>query len=511
MCTAILVRILCHLYVFIICNCSYFKKSSSSGLTHLHKNGIIHRDLKSMNVLLCDGAKVVKITDLGVSRQLSENTFLLKTLYGTPLYLSPEMVQGTPYNEKTDIWSLGVILYEMCALITPFQGSSLLALACAIKDGVVTPIPNCYSKLMHNFIRWLLIPDFNIRPSVADISKQRLKLKADLIVPGSCTLKNQSGEEDSIADTDSGSEDSLENGGRNKTAVMEGLSTPIVLKIPEAGGLQPNSSTSRTAFATELIAPFKQISVKENFFQNGNNNVAKAADQNQKDPPATLHRTNVTAPVVVAVSAAMPISGDNNNEQDSSMMVAINSDRIASYMRRYGLVLRKLMDARVFNSKETEEGEETIENEILKVNSIIRALDSAARTGMISIKVSKLLGMSNKTVIPPPQQKIHPKVKSHHEEEEQESEFQYRPGRGLQEDGGKKMSGEPTEVVQVLNYSQPSRLTTEPFKGNAVIHKIFANDNVVSGSVASQDIVDLVSSVRVPPYCVNKEKCTKLK
>ncbi|KAJ1390165.1 kinase-like domain-containing protein [Ochromonadaceae sp. CCMP2298] len=65
----------------------------------------------------------------GVSRQVSDHTLLLKSFYGTPLYLSPELVENRPYNEKTDIWSLGVILYELCALSAPFKGNTLLAVA----------------------------------------------------------------------------------------------------------------------------------------------------------------------------------------------------------------------------------------------------------------------------------------------------------------------------------------------------------------------------------------------
>lgn len=59
---------------------------------------------------------------MGVSRQVSEDTIMLNTFYGTPLYLSPELVENQPYNEKTDIWSLGIILYEMACLRLPFRG-----------------------------------------------------------------------------------------------------------------------------------------------------------------------------------------------------------------------------------------------------------------------------------------------------------------------------------------------------------------------------------------------------
>ena len=93
---------------------------------HLHENGIVHRDLKTLNIMLVRNDRQIKLGDLGVSRQVSANTFMLKTFYGTPLYLSPELVENSHYNEKTDIWSLGVMLYEMAALIPPFRGPTLL-------------------------------------------------------------------------------------------------------------------------------------------------------------------------------------------------------------------------------------------------------------------------------------------------------------------------------------------------------------------------------------------------
>lgn len=104
-------------------------KQLCEGLIHLHENGIIHRDLKALNIMCAKGGRLFKIGDLGVSRQVSEDTVMLNTFYGTPLYLSPELVENKPYNEKTDIWSLGIILYEICTLTQPFKAQTLMGLA----------------------------------------------------------------------------------------------------------------------------------------------------------------------------------------------------------------------------------------------------------------------------------------------------------------------------------------------------------------------------------------------
>lgn len=103
------------------------------GLEYLHRHHVVHRDIKvriialktashggahpcapqTLNILRVtnpDGSLSVKIADLGVGREVSAQTHMLQTFYGTPLYASPELVDNRPYNEKTDVWSLGVVL-----------------------------------------------------------------------------------------------------------------------------------------------------------------------------------------------------------------------------------------------------------------------------------------------------------------------------------------------------------------------------------------------------------------
>ena len=120
-------------------------RDMSHGLQHLHENGVIHRDIKSLNILLTEDKQTAKIADLGVSRQVSEDTLMLQSFYGTPLYASPELCENKPYNEKTDIWSLGVVLYEMATLYPPFNSKNLVGLALKIKEGTYESLPPMYS------------------------------------------------------------------------------------------------------------------------------------------------------------------------------------------------------------------------------------------------------------------------------------------------------------------------------------------------------------------------------
>jgi NIMA (never in mitosis gene a)-related kinase len=79
-----------------------------SGLEYLHRNHILHRDLKPANVFRSEG--VYKIGDMNVSKILKNGAFA-STKTGSPLYTSPEVWDDSPYNEKCDVWSLGVLIY----------------------------------------------------------------------------------------------------------------------------------------------------------------------------------------------------------------------------------------------------------------------------------------------------------------------------------------------------------------------------------------------------------------
>lgn len=80
---------------------------------------ILHRDLKPGNIFL-DANKNVKIGDFGLARVMNQESQFAYTHVGTPYYMSPEQINECKYNEQSDIWSLGCIIYEMAALHPPF-------------------------------------------------------------------------------------------------------------------------------------------------------------------------------------------------------------------------------------------------------------------------------------------------------------------------------------------------------------------------------------------------------
>jgi len=83
---------------------------------------ILHRDLKSANVFLSRNG-TVKLGDMNVSKIAKKGLLLTQT--GTPYYASPEVWRDQPYDNKSDIWSLGCVLYEMCALKPPFRADDM--------------------------------------------------------------------------------------------------------------------------------------------------------------------------------------------------------------------------------------------------------------------------------------------------------------------------------------------------------------------------------------------------
>ncbi|EGR27158.1 protein kinase domain protein [Ichthyophthirius multifiliis] len=110
----------------------------TKGLKALHDMNILHRDLKSANIFITKD-KIYKLGDLNVSK-VAKNGFV-NTQTGTPYYASPEVWRDEPYNSKSDIWSLGCVLYEACAQRPPFTANDMEGLFNKIQKGRFDRIP----------------------------------------------------------------------------------------------------------------------------------------------------------------------------------------------------------------------------------------------------------------------------------------------------------------------------------------------------------------------------------
>ena len=144
------------------------------GLKSLHNLKILHRDLKSANIFLfSDG--FVKLGDLNVSKVTKKGLGYTQT--GTPYYASPEVWKDHPYDNKSDIWSLGCVLYEMITLKPPFRAQNMEQLYKKVISGEYNKIPSNYSEDLSNIVDYLLQVNSNNRPSCDDLLHNEIIIK----------------------------------------------------------------------------------------------------------------------------------------------------------------------------------------------------------------------------------------------------------------------------------------------------------------------------------------------
>ena len=123
------------------------------GLKVLHDMNVLHRDVKSANVFLFQCGQA-KIGDLNVSKVAKAG--MLSTQTGTPYYAAPEIWKDLPYDHKSDVWSFGCVVYEMCALIPPFKADDMAGLFKKVLRGQYPAIPTHFSMDMRTLIKALL-------------------------------------------------------------------------------------------------------------------------------------------------------------------------------------------------------------------------------------------------------------------------------------------------------------------------------------------------------------------
>eukprot|EP00928_Gymnodinium_smaydae_P018207 TRINITY_DN1692_c0_g4_i1.p1 TRINITY_DN1692_c0_g4~~TRINITY_DN1692_c0_g4_i1.p1 ORF type:complete len:506 (+),score=102.26 TRINITY_DN1692_c0_g4_i1:90-1607(+) len=140
-------------------------------LKYIHDMHILHRDLKSGNFFLSKSGNL-KMGDFGIAKVLECTAACAQTQIGTPYYLSPEICQGKPYAWGSDIWSMGCILFEMCARKVPFDAPDLKSLIQKITKGPSPEVPSEYSAPVKALCKELLDRDPAKRPPAAEILKR---------------------------------------------------------------------------------------------------------------------------------------------------------------------------------------------------------------------------------------------------------------------------------------------------------------------------------------------------
>jgi hypothetical protein len=114
---------------------------TAAGLAAAHAQGLVHRDIKPANILLENGVERVKITDFGLARAATEGSLTQSgVVAGTPQYMSPEQAEGKAIDQRTDLFSLGSVLYAMCTGRAPFRASGSMAVLKRVCEETPTPV-----------------------------------------------------------------------------------------------------------------------------------------------------------------------------------------------------------------------------------------------------------------------------------------------------------------------------------------------------------------------------------
>jgi serine/threonine protein kinase len=137
---------------------------------YLHSKNILHRDVKCANALMFTSG-LVKLADFGFSRMYEESLSArnARTFCGTPYYVAPELWEGKCYGKKADVWSCGVVLYEILNLKRPFVAGTLRQLMEKVRKGDYDPLPESYSTDMRDLCARMLTVDVKQRPTLSEL------------------------------------------------------------------------------------------------------------------------------------------------------------------------------------------------------------------------------------------------------------------------------------------------------------------------------------------------------
>ena len=243
------------------------------GIKYLHDNRIMHRDLKCANIFLMKNG-LLKLGDLNVSKFAKLG--MANTQTGTPYYCSPEIWKEKSYDYKSDIWSLGCIIYEICSLRPPFRGTSLKGLRNNVLNGHYLPIPSIYSNDLSILISKMLVIDPSKRASAKDL------LKDDIIVNRIRNMNNQIF-----------SKDIKDGYNKEKANLIKTIRLPLNIK-------EINSKLPKKRYnpEEEMMKNDEYETMKQTFFQNlkeeeeKNKNNNKKHKSDSKEKKSSVHNNN---------------------------------------------------------------------------------------------------------------------------------------------------------------------------------------------------------------------------
>jgi len=141
-----------------------------NGLYYMHGKGFIHRDIKSDNILVNKRGEV-KIADFGFTAKLTPERNRRNSVVGTPYWMPPELINGDPYDERVDVWSLGIMIMEMCEGEPPYLDLPPMKALAEISTRGVPPLkePEKWSQELQDFLSRCLTRDMSARPPTSQL------------------------------------------------------------------------------------------------------------------------------------------------------------------------------------------------------------------------------------------------------------------------------------------------------------------------------------------------------
>ena len=364
------------------------------GIEYIHSKNVIHRDIKSQNIFLMKNGSI-KIGDFGIAKALTKTNSNAMTVIGTPYYFSPEIINGEPYNYKTDIWSLGVVLYEMCNLKLPFDSNNIAQLSIKILRGNYDPIPFKYSKEMHHLVKRMLNLDQNKRPDIKEVMQspllQNINLNLNNDKKYNMNKKNKNY-----------SNNNKKNLNINSTAsnFISKIKSPLNQNQERKSVATNSKSKNKDKSVSPLKYKNKSFFGKVGFIKKNNENSDSSIElpkvsENYKQKKSKIFKRNVSQKIIsVKTNIKEERKTDNDNNKNSSKNINIKSAKNIKKSKRININnvdLNKFITTDINISKKKDITNKSVD----KNNNIIETDFSNNNPNNISKSTNKIKNVIN--------------------------------------------------------------------------------------------------------------------